>query len=418
MQTLGTPVSMMTIPGVVSASLGLGLLPLLGCLTDGGSQPHRRKKPAVVGAFCIAVLGLTLNLGGIALHTWEITVSATVSRPLNQPPGTASPGGPVTAGQTTVPAAPSHLQQQLSGRGIPTAPAYSTDVEDIARYTAVHPSVENPSGEKAVPGPVSSAQTEDVSGLKVVKRQGSSRESDPVGRASSDRVEDQARLPPVQITSALEGDPAARRGLLIRVTSSQAEDLASTPAGASPFLGGVGDWREGILGPFGNGSSRYRHDEATELSAGNRSEDNASVSVLVQISHLNHSFVIDSKSMGSISPDSFVAPDNGTDVSLFDTRDSQLDSDVDITAAEPGGVPTHRRVLGLPVTALLAMAGFVFMDLGFDLTNSAVKTCLLTHSVPADHVSLLIIGVFMSALGGCVTSVSGLLDLSSLLPGV
>ncbi|KAL8598602.1 hypothetical protein ACOMHN_013485 [Nucella lapillus] len=73
-------------------------------------------------------------------------------------------------------------------------------------------------------------------------------------------------------------------------------------------------------------------------------------------------------------------------------------------------------MFGLPMLVVVAMAGFIFIDFGFDLTNCAVKALMLTHSSPADHVSLVITGVFMAALGGCCTSVSGLVDLGRFLP--
>ena len=108
----------------------------------------------------------------------------------------------------------------------------------------------------------------------------------------------------------------------------------------------------------------------------------------------------------------------GTATAGWSTPDSGRESSTGPTTTDPTGVPTRSQALGLPVAALLAMAGIVVMDMATDLTNSAVKTCMLTHSLPADHASLLVTGVFMSALGGCVISVSGLVHFSSLLPGV
>ena len=107
-----------------------------------------------------------------------------------------------------------------------------------------------------------------------------------------------------------------------------------------------------------------------------------------------------------------------TDTSGSSTPASGRESSTGSTTTDPIGTPTRSQALGLPVAALLAMAGIVVTDMATDLTNSVVKTCMLTHSLPADHASLLVTGVFMSALGGCVTSVSGLVHFSSLLPGV
>nr|KAG5704535.1 hypothetical protein BaRGS_003846 [Batillaria attramentaria] len=61
------------------------------------------------------------------------------------------------------------------------------------------------------------------------------------------------------------------------------------------------------------------------------------------------------------------------------------------------------------------MVGFVFLDAGYDLSNSCVKTFVLAASPQAHHVSLLVLGVLMSAVGGCVTALTGLFDLGSIL---
>ncbi|KAL8584572.1 hypothetical protein ACOMHN_002302 [Nucella lapillus] len=102
-------------------------------------------------------------------------------------------------------------------------------------------------------------------------------------------------------------------------------------------------------------------------------------------------------------------------------RSFSFESDSDdvmheVTNSTSGQV--YNSILELPLPAKLSMAGFVFMDLGFDVTNSAVKTLMLTHSEPADHVSLLVTGVVMAALGGCTSSVSGLIDLGGVLPNL
>nr|KAG5698346.1 hypothetical protein BaRGS_010932 [Batillaria attramentaria] len=71
--------------------------------------------------------------------------------------------------------------------------------------------------------------------------------------------------------------------------------------------------------------------------------------------------------------------------------------------------------IGLPLVALVAMAGFVLLDIGYDLSNASVKTYMLSVSHQADHVSLLVMGVLMSALGGCSTAATGLVDLTPIL---
>ena len=409
MQTLGTPLSMLTLPGVVSASLGLALLPLLGCLTDGGSQPHRRKKPLVVGAFCVAVLGLTLTLGGTALHTWETAVAASSLRPQQHLSGKGSSIGSTTSKQNAVFSAPPRPLGELYGSASPVGQVNTTGAEDTAVLTTLHSGTEDPFGEEALPSPVPSAQVEHVATIRAsrtTQREGLSRESNP-----SVRVAYPASLPFVQINA--QANSHEGEAPLVYIIPGQVEELAVTSPGLSPFADGVGDWDGGNVEHFGNGSSRNLHTEVTGLAT----VDSSSVGVLTQMTHLNRLPVVGSESVSDVSPDNFTTPIRRMDVSRPPTLDSEeVEASTESTSAQFRGV--HSKVLGLPVAALLAMAGFVFMDLGFDLTNSAVKTCMLTHSVPADHVSLLVTSVFMSALGGCVTSVSGLLDLSSLLPGV
>ncbi|XP_076462082.1 uncharacterized protein LOC143294593 [Babylonia areolata] len=101
------------------------------------------------------------------------------------------------------------------------------------------------------------------------------------------------------------------------------------------------------------------------------------------------------------------------------SNESQVPSGV---AEESGGLSSVSamvsHMMGVPFPVLVSMAGFVFTDFAFDLSNSAVKALMLTHSAPADHVSLLVIGVFLGALGGCTTSLFGLVDLGALLPDV
>jgi hypothetical protein len=101
------------------------------------------------------------------------------------------------------------------------------------------------------------------------------------------------------------------------------------------------------------------------------------------------------------------------DTTSTDALTSTDSFDSKITAT-PDPIPVPEA--GFSVPALLGMAGFVLMDLSFDAINCAVKTLMLSHSGPQDHVSLLIVGVFVSAVGGCVTPVTGMVELSRLLP--
>nr|KAG5704536.1 hypothetical protein BaRGS_003847 [Batillaria attramentaria] len=70
LQALGVPVSMETLSGIFSGSLALATLPMLGWLSDGGSNPNGRKKPAVVASVSVYVVGTLLIVSGCALHMW------------------------------------------------------------------------------------------------------------------------------------------------------------------------------------------------------------------------------------------------------------------------------------------------------------------------------------------------------------
>ena len=332
----------MTIPGVVSASLSMGFLLLLGRLADGGSQPHRRKKPVVVGVFCLAVLGLGLMFGGAALHVWETAPP----RPQQHQSATGQPIGPATSpsprpqhhqSATTRPIGPATSPSPRPLHDLPRAtPGFvetvsSADTEDSGLLTVARPGLEEPANERTLSASLNSSQADVVTTVlrsAAVPPQGSSRESGPGESVPSSPSAHPATLRSARIDA--QGEQRETTPLM-HVTSGQSEGTAT--AGSSTPASG----RESSTGP---------------------------------------------------------------------------------TTTDPTGAPTRSQALGLPVAALLAMAGIVVTDLAFDLTNSAVKTCMLTHSLPADHASLLVTGVFMSALGGCVTSVSGLLHLSSLLPGV
>ena len=72
LQTLGVPVASVTIPGCLSGTLAVLGLPVLGWVSDGGSHPHRRKRPAVVVATMVFLAGLMLVVSGCAVYLWKI----------------------------------------------------------------------------------------------------------------------------------------------------------------------------------------------------------------------------------------------------------------------------------------------------------------------------------------------------------
>ena len=292
----------------------MGFLPLLGRLADGGSQPHRRKKPAVVGVFCLAVLGLGLMFGSAALHVWETAPPL----PQHHQSATGQPNRTATS-----PSPRLHDLPRATTGFVETVS--SADTEDSGLLTEARPGLEDPANERTLSASLNSSQADVVTTVlrsAAVRPQGSSRDSGP-------------------------GEPVPSAPSAHPATNARGEQRETTP--------------------------------------------------LIHVTS---------------------GQSEGTATAGWSTPDSGPLSSTGPTTTDPTGVPTRSQALGLPVAALLAMAGIVVSDLAFDLTNSAVKTCMLTHSLPADHASLLVTGVFMSALGGCVTSVSGLVQFSSFLPGV
>ncbi|KAL8577279.1 hypothetical protein ACOMHN_062788 [Nucella lapillus] len=70
---------------------------------------------------------------------------------------------------------------------------------------------------------------------------------------------------------------------------------------------------------------------------------------------------------------------------------------------------------GIPFKAILALMGFVLMDLGVDGSSSNIRSFVLTCSRRCDHTSLLLFGVTMASAGGVSTTALGLVDFPSIL---
>ncbi|KAL8587194.1 hypothetical protein ACOMHN_013280 [Nucella lapillus] len=72
----------------------------------------------------------------------------------------------------------------------------------------------------------------------------------------------------------------------------------------------------------------------------------------------------------------------------------------------------------LTLTGGLAIVGFIFGDHGYDTSTLTVRTHILSISPPSQHDSLLLTSSTMGAVGGCMTSLIGFMDLSRLFPEV
>ncbi|XP_076469824.1 uncharacterized protein LOC143300160 isoform X2 [Babylonia areolata] len=255
LQTLGVPVTSVTLPGCLSGSMAVVGLPLLGCLSDRGSNPHGRKKPAVVFSALVFLAGFSLVISGCGLHTWL-------------GPGVREAGG---------------------GQG---------NASVMAPTSVFPPSSTGHSYE-------GTADTE----------------SSPLQLDSATAV--------LRAAQALHG-------------SVQSEGTAAEAAAAQDRASGP----QGLTSP-------------------------------------------------PEEEDSLQGPGN-KDPSLPDW------------VTDPLG-------LAIPLAGVLAILGFAFIDMGNDLNNSSQKSFVLGCTRPAQHVSLLVVGVQMSALGGCVTALLGVTDLPAIL---
>ncbi|KAK7497690.1 hypothetical protein BaRGS_00011085 [Batillaria attramentaria] len=69
----------------------------------------------------------------------------------------------------------------------------------------------------------------------------------------------------------------------------------------------------------------------------------------------------------------------------------------------------------LPVTAGLAMLGFIVFEIGYDNINSVSRAWILACSPRSEHTSLLVLGLVMAAVGGISTAALARVDFPSLL---
>lgn len=68
LQTLGMPLSLVSLTGLVAGPSAMVLLPFLGWLTDRGSNPQRRKTGAIIFAAVLVITGMACLLMANVLH--------------------------------------------------------------------------------------------------------------------------------------------------------------------------------------------------------------------------------------------------------------------------------------------------------------------------------------------------------------
>ncbi|KAK7114973.1 membrane-associated transporter protein-like [Littorina saxatilis] len=70
----------------------------------------------------------------------------------------------------------------------------------------------------------------------------------------------------------------------------------------------------------------------------------------------------------------------------------------------------------IPVVGILGIAGFVLMDHGYDASMSTVKVYMIAVTSSSQHDDVFVMGTLIGAVGGCMTSLLGFVNLSSLFP--
>lgn len=269
LQTLGVPVNSVTLPGCLSGIMCLVGLPVLGWLSDGGSHPHGRKRPAVIVSALVFIAGFSLVISGCGLHTWI------GSR------GAGDLGGGESLSSTVLPP---------SSFGFPQN---STEI-----------SFQDTTNETTTALSLASSSLDEVTSAATVARD--------------------------LYTSELHMFDDAFTG------ASPTEDRSSSPREMTS-------------------SSAHARDQTEEKEE--EKEDSSSVPAWM---------------------------------------------------SDPLG-------LAIPFVGLLGILGFAFIDMGNDLNNSSQKSFVLASTPARQHVSLLVVGVQLSALGGCVAAALGVTDLADTL---
>lgn len=93
---------------------------------------------------------------------------------------------------------------------------------------------------------------------------------------------------------------------------------------------------------------------------------------------------------------------------------------VDSTQSSPNGQVTEdgERMDSegrIPWEGILGLLGIIMTDIGFDVTNSAVKAWTVASSEASQHTSLLLLGVLMASSGGMSSASLGTVDITGIL---
>ncbi|KAK7483060.1 hypothetical protein BaRGS_00025723, partial [Batillaria attramentaria] len=70
----------------------------------------------------------------------------------------------------------------------------------------------------------------------------------------------------------------------------------------------------------------------------------------------------------------------------------------------------------VPPLGILGVVGFTLADHGYDSSFSTLKAYMLAVTPPSQHDSILVMATLLGAVGGCLTSLLGFLDLTSVFP--
>ena len=91
------------------------------------------------------------------------------------------------------------------------------------------------------------------------------------------------------------------------------------------------------------------------------------------------------------------------------------DTSAGSTAGEGGA---WRGMLHVPVVGALGIAGFVLGDHGYDSSMATTRAYMVAVMPPHAHDQVFVSTTLLGAVGGCLTSLLGFTDLSSLFPAL
>ncbi|XP_076470473.1 uncharacterized protein LOC143300583 [Babylonia areolata] len=408
LQTLGVPVTSVTLPGCLSGSMALVGLPLLGCLSDRGSNPHGRKKPAVIFSALVFLAGFSLVISGCGLHTWLGPGAREVGGGQENasviPPSSFFPEDSPTGDRLERTATPS-----VTGSSFTTTPSLTaSSLAQPASFTTTPSltasSLAQPASFTTTPSLTASSLAQPASFTTTPSLTASSL-AQPASFTTTPSLTASSLAQPASFTTtpSLTASSLAQPASFTTTPSLTASSLAqpasftTTPSLTASSLAQPASF---TTTPSLTASSLAQPASFTAVpTAARQLRDDGPVSEETPPGAPS--------ALDWGSGPTWVTPPLA-DESLRGPEEDKEDPSLPDWMADPLG-------LAIPLAGVLAILGFAFIDMGNDLNNSSQKSFVLGCTRPAQHVSLLVVGVQMSALGGCVAAILGVTDLASYL---